>query len=560
LLSLFNSHFILSIWALCAGLATGSAIAAPGDLDRNFANQGTYEWTLGTGASGVQSIASANGWTYAFSDCQIGTTRRICVERWQSPTLRDATFGDNGVAVVPLVRSQYGKLEVHAAANGIVLVTSCDDATGTSYVCLARFAGDSGALDTSFGVTGISRYVEALSGTFAGSGSALTSDGAVVVNVQCFNCALGNVRKWNAGGELDAGFANDKLLGGALIGLSTAHYLQLGLCQPLTPSGYTSQLCIGRFALATGVLDRTYGIDGLVYLAVYQSSALGETRAAKAMDGSVFFASGYAGELRLVKVAPSGVLLTSFGNDGVATGNTFGLVVDVNSVAIDSAQRPVVFSTCWNILPPSTSFMKWCIHRWTPDGLRDYDFGLAGSSRAFAPRDRVDPDYLLGGTMMLDPADRPQLFGGCLRSALSTQWNACMARLRSGPYDASACALNSDANNGVQAGSDGQLIVRYLLGLRGAALTNSAVGSNPGRTNAEIETYLADLLAQGKLDADGDGQSLAMTDGLLILRAMLGLTGDALTAGAVNTAHPNARNAQQILSWIESTHGVACLP
>ena len=51
-----------------------------------------------------------------------------------------------------------------------------------------------------------------------------------------------------------------------------------------------------------------------------------------------------------------------------------------------------------------------------------------------------------------------------------------------------------------------------------------------------------------------------MTDGLLLIRAMLGLAGDALTAGATNAAHPNVRNAQQILSWIESTHGVACLP
>jgi len=86
------------------------------------------------------------------------------------------------------------------------------------------------------------------------------------------------------------------------------------------------------------------------------------------------------------------------------------------------------------------------------------------------------------------------------------------------------------------------------------------MGANAGRTSTEIETYLADLLAQGKLDADGDGQTLAMTDGLLILRAMLGLSGDALTAGAVNAAHPNVRNAQQILTWVESTHGVACLP
>ena len=118
------------------------------------------------------------------------------------------------------------------------------------------------------------------------------------------------------------------------------------------------------------------------------------------------------------------------------------------------------------------------------------------------------------------------------------------------------CALNVDANQAVEATTDATLIARYLLGLRGDALTTGALGQNPTRTGQALENHLASL----NLDADGDGQSLAMTDGLLILRAMLGLTGDALTAGAVNTAHPNARNAQQILTWIESTHGVACLP
>jgi hypothetical protein len=47
---------------------------------------------------------------------------------------------------------------------------------------------------------------------------------------------------------------------------------------------------------------------------------------------------------------------------------------------------------------------------------------------------------------------------------------------------------------------------------------------------------------------------------LLILRAMLGLSGDALVAGARNASHPNVRDAKQILTWIELTHGVACLP
>lgn len=196
------------------------------------------------------------------------------------------------------------------------------------------------------------------------------------------------------------------------------------------------------------------------------------------------------------------------------------------------------------------------------DGTKDADFGVNGVSTAFPVwvNGRLDPNYQRAGAMMVDQFDRPNLFGGCLHSEQTTQWNACMVRLRGGPYNPTTCFLNGDANGALAAASDGQLIVRYLLGLRGTALTDGAVGSNPGRSNAEIETYLADLLAQGKLDADGDGQTLAMTDGLLILRAMLGLSGDALTAGAVNAAHPNARNAQQILTWVESTHGVACLP
>jgi hypothetical protein len=104
------------------------------------------------------------------------------------------------------------------------------------------------------------------------------------------------------------------------------------------------------------------------------------------------------------------------------------------------------------------------------------------------------------------------------------------------------------------------LAIRYLFGYTGDALTAGALGANPGRTTAQIESHLAQLKSSGKLDVDGDGEVNAMTDGLLILRAMLGLSGDALVAGARNASHPNVRDAKQILTWIELTHGVACLP
>ncbi len=131
-----------------------------------------------------------------------------------------------------------------------------------------------------------------------------------------------------------------------------------------------------------------------------------------------------------------------------------------------------------------------------------------------------------------------------------------MIRLKGGPYSPLTCALNADANQTIDPATDALLLTRYLLGYRGEALTTGALGKNPTRTGQALEDYLASL----NLDVDGDGQALAMTDGLLMLRAMLGLTGDALTQGATNASHPNVRNAQQILTWIENTHGVACLP
>ena len=156
----------------------------------------------------------------------------------------------------------------------------------------------------------------------------------------------------------------------------------------------------------------------------------------------------------------------------------------------------------------------------------------------------------------MDSDNRLVLLGGCTRGLGASAEKVCLARLKGGPYNPLACALNLDANQTIDPTTDALLLTRYLLGFRGNSLTIGALGQNPTRTGQALETYLASL----DLDVDGDGQSFATTDGLLLLRAMLGLTGDALTQGATNASHPNVRNAQQILSWIESTHGVACLP
>ena len=81
--------------------------------------------------------------------------------------------------------------------------------------------------------------------------------------------------------------------------------------------------------------------------------------------------------------------------------------------------------------------------------------------------------------------------------------------------------------------TDGLLLQRYLIGLRGDALINAARGTNARRDAAAIASYIAALGIS--LDVDGDGSVKATTDGLLVLRYLLGLRGTALTNGASAT-------------------------
>ena len=93
-------------------------------------------------------------------------------------------------------------------------------------------------------------------------------------------------------------------------------------------------------------------------------------------------------------------------------------------------------------------------------------------------------------------------------------------------------SLDIDGNLKYDALTDGLLILRYMFGLTGDALIGGSVPSNARYTaSGDVEsriTLLGDLA-----DIDGDGRIDALTDGLLILRYLFGLEGDALVSGLV---------------------------
>jgi hypothetical protein len=106
---------------------------------------------------------------------------------------------------------------------------------------------------------------------------------------------------------------------------------------------------------------------------------------------------------------------------------------------------------------------------------------------------------------------------------------------------------NSGAPTKFDAASDGVMIVRFLLGFTGDAITERAHVAQPsGRTARETQDYLA--LIQATLDVDGDGTVDALTDGVLIMRYMLGLRGNALVSGALRSGA--TRDANAIASYL----------
>ena len=98
-----------------------------------------------------------------------------------------------------------------------------------------------------------------------------------------------------------------------------------------------------------------------------------------------------------------------------------------------------------------------------------------------------------------------------------------------------AVSLDIDGDGQATALTDGLLIIRYLFGFSGPALVSGALDADA--TVATADAIVARLDSQKTaLDIDGDGSTLPLTDGLLIIRYLFGFEGSALVAGALGNS------------------------
>ena len=107
-----------------------------------------------------------------------------------------------------------------------------------------------------------------------------------------------------------------------------------------------------------------------------------------------------------------------------------------------------------------------------------------------------------------------------------TSW--AMHTLPTGHPSSKLCDLDIDGSGTVEPDRDGVLLLRYLFGLRGNALIAGINQTGAARTlPATIEGYIASK----DYDLDRSGATLTLHDGAIAQRAMMGVTSSAVASG-----------------------------
>ena len=122
---------------------------------------------------------------------------------------------------------------------------------------------------------------------------------------------------------------------------------------------------------------------------------------------------------------------------------------------------------------------------------------------------------------------------------------------RCGGYSGgSTCNVDSDGD-GVFDARDALMLLRRLAGFNGTAITDATATPRAcasRTTGKDIATFIdaqrAGSATAKALDIDGDGSVSAATDGLILLRIALGLTGAAAVADATAPGAPRTTWAQ----------------
>jgi len=431
-----------------------------------------------------------------------------------------------GKAITPVGADDDKAYAIALQPDGkVVLVGTCRTAIDLDF-CALRYNAN-GTVDTSFGSGGSVTTSLGTSDDWA-NGVAVQPDGKIVLAGLCVNgatvdfCAL----RYNANGTLDTSFGSG---GKVITPVDTVDdYAKALILQPDGKivlagncfNGTNSSFCAVRYN-ANGTLDASFGTAGKVITPVGTFTSAASALALQP-DGKLVLAgscsNGTNDDFCALRYNANGTPDSSFGSAGKVFAAVGTGLDDATALALQPDGKLVLSGYCY--VGINADF---CALRLNTNGTLDTSFGIAG--KVITP---VGTGNDFVQALALQPDGKLVLAGRCFNG---TDDDFCALRYSAngsldttfgggGKVITQVSSGNDDIANAIALQPDGKLV---LAGSCGGAATIDfcAIRYDGGPFGYKACTP----------DLDGDGLMTATVDGLINMRVMLGMTGNAVVNG-----------------------------
>jgi uncharacterized delta-60 repeat protein len=296
----------------------------------------------------------------------------------------DASFGDNGVAVVD-INPFYGPDRASAVTvdqNGKIVAAgmSRDPYDPQDLGPVVMRLNDDGSLDTTFGSNGIVNSDLPAEPEFHVVGVTVQADGKIVVGGASGDRFV--LVRYLSSGSLDTGFGTDGVVATAWLSQYTSGDECSALANAMAVDS-TGDIVVGGSACGSlavarynpdGSLDPSFGVGGQMIVSLLMPSDWGNTLARLALqrNGKIVLAGGaYDG----VNVVPVVVRLNPDGSSDATFGTNGRVYRDGSDVRAWSA---VAVTPTGAVLLAGISFQGYVVSRLRSNGALDGAFGTAG--------------------------------------------------------------------------------------------------------------------------------------------------------------------------------------
>ncbi len=366
-------------------MAAGAALAAGGDLDRGFAENGVLRLPSEPGLiRDGRAVAVQKDGKIVVTGCPpaslVAGGADFAVWRFDSGGNPDAAFGQNGVVALPLL----GDEEARALAiqkDGKIVVAGYHGVEDDRNFAVARF-NVNGTVDTSFGQDGVALFAFGTRVQDEAFAVGVQKDGKIVVAGASFTAAA--VARLNIDGSLDPSFDADGRAGTSFAppAPSEARALAIQKDGRIVLAGWSRLGGLENFGLARfnadGSLDPSFDGDGRLSTDFGPGNQDRAHALALQKDGRIvaagFTQSAPGTHFALVRYQRSGVLDRSFDSDGLVTTEFGGSLDEALGVAVQKDGKIVAVGTATRL----DREIDAALARFNQNGRLDSHFGTGG--------------------------------------------------------------------------------------------------------------------------------------------------------------------------------------